>query len=83
MLTSLRKVGNSSGVIIPKPLLNEIGAQVGDNVELSVQNGKIILAPSKRRPRKGWAEASKALAESGEGLVWPEFGNDDDEKLTW
>jgi antitoxin MazE len=76
-------MGNSSGVIIPKPLLREIGAKVGDQVELVVEGGKLVLAPVKAHPRAGWAEDSKALAEAGEGLAWPEFGNVDDEKLSW
>jgi antitoxin MazE len=76
-------MGNSSGVIIPKPMLAELGARPGDAMELSLEAGRIVLAPLKRSPREGWAEASKALAESGEGLAWPEFGNEDDEKLTW
>ena len=84
MRTSLRKMGNSSGVIIPKPMLSELGARPGDEIEMSLEGGKIVIAPLKRIPRQGWREASKALAEAGEdGLVWPEFGNLDDENLTW
>jgi antitoxin MazE len=83
MKTALRKMGNSSGVIIPKPILNELGVKAGDKIEMTLEAGKVILAPIKRHPREGWAEASKALAASGEGLAWPEFGNEDDEKLVW
>jgi antitoxin MazE len=37
-----------------------------------------------RRAREGWAQASKELAQHGEdALVWPEFGNADDENLDW
>jgi antitoxin MazE len=82
--TSLKKMGNSSGVIIPKPILAEAGIAPGDSMEMVVESGKIVLAPIKSHPRAGWAEASKALAASGEdGLVWPEFGNDGDEDLVW
>lgn len=84
MRASLRKMGNSSGVIIPKPILNELGVKAGDKVEMTVKGGRIILAPIEAHPRAGWAEASKALAESGDdGLVWPEFGNEGDEDLVW
>ena len=84
MRTALRRMGNSSGVIIPKPLLNEIGAKPGDEIEMTVEDGRIVLAPPRRKPREGWREASKALAEAGEDrLVWPEFGNLDDETWTW
>jgi antitoxin MazE len=37
MLSAVRKFGNSAGVIIPKPLLSEIGAKAGDSVELKVE----------------------------------------------
>ena len=83
MRASVRKMGNSSGVIIPKPVLNELGMKAGDTIEMTVEAGKVVLAPIKRKPREGWAEASKALAASGEGLAWPEFSNEDDENLTW
>jgi antitoxin MazE len=34
--------------------------------------------------RRGWAAASCALSESGDdALVWPEFGNDGDNEMTW
>ena len=83
MRASIRKMGNSSGVIIPKPLLTELGIKTGDTVEMKLEAGKVTLAPIKRHAREGWAEASKALAATGEGLAWPEFGNEDDEKLIW
>jgi antitoxin MazE len=84
MQASVRKIGNSLGVVLPKSILDELGVKTGDKVEMTVKAGRIILAPLKRRVREGWAEASKALAAIGEdGLVWPEFGNLDDEKLEW
>jgi antitoxin MazE len=83
MRTSLKKVGNSSGVIIPKPILDEVGARPGDQIDMIVESGRVVLAPVRRRVREGWAEASRAIAASGERLAWPEFGNVDDEKLTW
>ena len=82
MKSAIRKMGNSHGVIIPKPLLAEIGAKAGDEVDLAVKGGKIVIAPPRKAPRSGWAADSKRLAEAGEGrLAWPEFGNDDDQDL--
>jgi antitoxin MazE len=43
MRTLLRRMGNSSGVIIPKPMLSELGAHAGDEVEMSLDAGKIII----------------------------------------
>jgi len=81
---AIRKLGNSSGVIIPKSMLAEIGIAAGDAVDLSLEDGRIAITPVKRRPREGWAEAFREIAEAGDdALVWPEFGNDDDDALTW
>jgi antitoxin MazE len=82
--TVIRRMGNSHGVIIPKPLLAEIGAKAGDKVDMRVERGKIVMVRAKRKPRDGWADASKALAAAGQGgLVWPEFGNAGDKDWTW
>jgi antitoxin MazE len=84
MLTPLRKMGNSSGAIIPKAMLSDIGARQGDSVELSVEAGRLVITPVQTHPRAGWAEASAALAAAGDdGLVWPDFGNDEDANWTW
>jgi antitoxin MazE len=84
MRTAVRRLGNSSGVIIPKSLLAQIGLEVGGSLDMTLEEGRIVLAPIKRRPREGWADASQKLAEAGEdALIWPEFGNDDDETLVW
>jgi antitoxin MazE len=84
MRAAVRKLGNSSGVIIPKSLLSEIGVGVGDTVDMTLEAGRIVLIPIKRRARAGWTEASQSIVEArDDALVWPEFGNIDDETLIW
>ncbi len=84
MKSAIRKMGNSHGVIIPKPLLEEIGAKANDEVDIKVKKGKLVIEPRKKKLREGWAEDSKAIAAAGDGgLVWPEFGNDGDKDLKW
>ena len=84
MRTSLRKMGNSSGIIIPKPILAQLGAKTGDDLDLSLEDGRIVLAPAKQHPRAGWADAARRIAEAGDdALVWPEFGNAGDVDLKW
>ena len=84
MRVAIRKLGNSSGIIIPKSMLTEIGIAAGDAVDLSLEDGRIAITPVKRRPREGWAEAFREIAEAGDDeLVWPEFGNEGDDELTW
>jgi antitoxin component of MazEF toxin-antitoxin module len=45
MKTAIRKMENSHGSIIPKPLLAEVGAKANDQVDMGVENGKIVIAP--------------------------------------
>lgn len=67
MKTRLVRIGNSRGVRIPKPLLDQVGLE--DEVELRVvENGIVISAASP--PRSGWAEAAKLAHERGDdGLL--------------
>ena len=84
MRTSLRKMGNSSGLIIPKPLLAEIGAKTGDAVEVVAEADRIVILPVRSTARAGWAEDAKRLAEAkDDGAVWPDFPNESDADLTW
>jgi antitoxin MazE len=80
--TTLRKLGNSQGVIIPKPLLAQVG--LTDRAEMGVENGAIVLRPARRGARDGWAEASRAIAaDTDDRLAWPEFANEGDKALRW
>jgi len=82
MEVAIRKMGNSQGVIIPKPILEQLG--LPRRVDLQVRDGVIELRPIRQHPREAWAESAKRLAESGDdALVWPEFANDDDTELVW
>jgi antitoxin MazE len=82
MKSAIRKMGNSLGVIIPTPVLAEVGSKEGDPVDVAVKSGKIVIIPIKTDPRVNWAAECKSLADAGEdGLVWPEFPNEDDKKL--
>jgi len=84
MRAPIRKMGNSSGIIIPKPILRQIGVEAGDDFDLSLDDGRIVLVPARRHPRTGWADAAKRIAETGDdALVWPEFGNAGDVDLEW
>ncbi len=67
MKARLVNMGNSRGVRLPKPLIEEVG--LVDEVELRVRNGVIQISPA-RPPREGWAEAAARL--SG-GLLDPEL----------
>ncbi len=69
MKVAIRRIGNSHGVIIPQATL--AFAHIGDEAEMVVEKGAIVLRPS-RPARAGWAAASKAAVDAGEGgAVWP------------
>jgi antitoxin MazE len=82
MKTTIRRMGNSQGVIIPKPLLAQVG--LVDEAELVVEKDSIVLRKPSRNVRAGWAEASRRVAEAGDdALAWREFANDGDAELQW
>jgi antitoxin MazE len=82
MLTKIRRMGHSRGLLIPKPLLEIVGLE--EQAEILVKGNTLVLRPPKKRPRSGWAEASKEIAASGEdALAWPEFSNEADADLKW
>lgn len=58
MRAAVRRMGNSSGVIIPKPILAQIGIEAGDHLDLLLDEDRIVLAPARRRSRPGWARAT-------------------------
>ena len=62
MKSVVRKMGNASGVIIPQPLLREVGAKRGDVVEVQVKGGTIVIVPAAVSSREGWAEDAKRIA---------------------
>ena len=67
MKTKLIPIGNSRGVRIPKPLLEQAGLE--DEVELQVVEAGIMIRGADT-PRHGWAEAAQRMGERREdGLL--------------
>jgi len=66
MRARIVKIGNSQGIRIPKPLLEQTG--IMDDVELDIENNQIIIRPISN-PRKGWDNAFKSMAESGDDML--------------
>jgi antitoxin MazE len=78
MKTRIVRIGNSRGVRIPKPLIEEAG--LPDEVEVRARNGAIIIAPA-TSARAGWKEAAKLLRERDEDkLLHPPTPTHFDEK---
>ena len=82
MEVAIRKMGNSQGVLIPKPILAQVGLE--GTADLQVRDGVIEIRPVHRNPREGWADDARRLAQQGDdALVWPEVGNAGDDELVW
>ena len=58
--TQLVKIGNSRGIRIPKTLIDQV--KLGNEVEIVVQRGHLVIRPVSR-PRSGWDEQFRAMAE--------------------
>ena len=83
MKTSIRKMGNSRGILIPKPFLAQMEMDVGE-VAIEIENDAIVIRKLEKKARHGWAAASKVVAAAGDdGLVWPELVNEGDRKFVW
>ena len=63
MRAKIVRIGNSQGVRIPKPLLERSG--LGEDVELEAEGDQIIIRPL-RRPREGWGDTFRAMAQAGD-----------------
>jgi antitoxin MazE len=49
MTTQIAKWGNSLALRIPRNLAAEVNVQDGDPVEVSVENGALIVRPARKR----------------------------------
>jgi len=82
LAVTVRRIGNSLGVVIPKPVLAQVG--LSEQAELTVERGAIVLRKPRRAARSGWAEAAKTVAERREDeLLMGEFANAGDRELEW
>ena len=66
MRARIIKIGNSQGIRIPKPLLEQVG--IGEDVELAIEDKRIIILPVSN-PRETWDEAFKQMAANGDDAL--------------
>ena len=87
MLTSVRQIGNSRGVLIPASFL--ASCQIEDQVDMQLQDGQIVIKPVKRKLRDGWFDqptpASEAILtqERAETQDWNDASIADDSEWVW
>jgi antitoxin MazE len=80
MKAKIVRIGNSRGIRIPKPLLDEAG--LGDQVELRVVDGGIMIA-AESGPRAGWAEAAALAAERGDNKLLDDMAPTRFDEVDW
>jgi antitoxin MazE len=86
METALRKMGNSTGLILPKPILAALGVSSGTRMDVSVDDGRVIATPVRREVRAGWEADARAVAAeplTEDARDWMAFGNEADADLDW
>ncbi|MDH3530510.1 MAG: AbrB/MazE/SpoVT family DNA-binding domain-containing protein [Acidobacteriota bacterium] len=82
MKAQIIKIGNSRGIRIPKPLLEE--SKLEGEVELEVIDEGLLIK-STNPPRHGWEEAFRLLVENDDDdLIMDDPGNRfDEEQWRW
>jgi antitoxin MazE len=84
MRSRIIKIGNSQGIRIPKPILEQTG--ITEDVELEVEKNRIIIRPISN-PRVGWDFAFKTMAEKDDDVLVHETENIshswDEEEWLW
>ena len=87
MLTSIRQIGNSRGVLIPAAFL--VSCQIEEQVDMQLQDGQIVIKPVRRKLRDGWfvdaaAPSNAVLAQAVvEAQDWSDAPVVDDSEWVW
>ncbi|WP_426229254.1 AbrB/MazE/SpoVT family DNA-binding domain-containing protein [Pararhizobium sp. DWP3-4] len=81
-VSTLRNVGGSVMMTVPKPVLEELGLQANTKLDVTAQDGKIV-AVARARPKytleeliAEWTPWPERTAEEQEWLDMPSVGNE-------
>ncbi len=66
MNVDLVRIGNSRGIRIPKPIIEQCG--FGDRVRFEVEGDRLIIGPAEA-PRAGWDAAFALMAAAGDDAL--------------
>lgn len=79
--TELVRIGNSRGIRIPKPIIEQCG--LGNTVQLRIENDCLVIVPE-RNPRHGWKEAFQAAgAATGDELLLEDSRPSEFDRKEW
>lgn len=77
MKSTLRRIGNSRGVLLPASLL--AACEIENEIELSLDGKRIVIEPV-RAPRSGWFDDYRAEKDRD---AWADFVETDIEDGDW
>jgi antitoxin MazE len=84
MKTRIITIGNSQGIRLPKPLLEESG--IAGEVEVTIEDFSLVIR-SANKPRAGWEAAFAKMAERGDDALLdgdaPSLTNWDEREWQW
>ena len=82
MRAKIVRIGNSQGVRIPRPLIEQAG--LDEQVELHVEGATIVIRPA-RVAREGWSSAFAQMSSVGDDslLDGPSSGSFDEDEWDW
>jgi antitoxin MazE len=83
MKTRIVKFGRSSGIRVPKRLLDKTG--LSGDVEIVAENGSLVIRSAKN-PRAGWSEAFQEMARKGDDALLADvvgLSRFDEEEWEW
>jgi antitoxin MazE len=80
MKTELIRIGNSRGVRIPKPLIEQVG--LGNSVDLRVEDDHIVIA-KERKAREGWEHAFQAAGSAEDDELLLDVGANEFDQKQW
>lgn len=63
MKASIIKIGNSQGLRIPKPIIEQCGFE--HEVEIEIRDRELVIKPA-THPRHDWDKAFQAMAQNGD-----------------
>jgi len=81
MKTKIVRIGNSNGIRLPKPILEQ--CRLIDAVELEIQDDRLVIRPI-HSTRSGWERAFAEMAKKGgDTLLQPDPRNTEWDKNEW
>jgi len=80
MKAKLVQIGNSRGIRLPKPMIEEAGLK--DDVDIHVKERSIIIT-SNVKPRSDWANSAKQLHDRNDDVLIDSGSPTDFDETEW